>query len=194
MHIHYWHIFFILARIREEPGPTFMSPSSRSRWYRECQRTKRHRLVSNWRCLRGAGGPHSIQSGRSFPRTGSCVHIRRAPLREVLGLGRPVSADAESTAPPAALACPPAAPDTRPLAEGRPLSTSSMSPPPRLPAASNSPGTARAVSQSASRKQALSCVLRLEAWWHAMDPGFLNWRQILDFVLEHALLVIKQIV
>jgi hypothetical protein len=59
-----------------------MSPSSRSRWYRGCQRTKRHRLVSNWRCLRGAGGPHSIQSGRSFPRTGSCVHIRRAPLRE----------------------------------------------------------------------------------------------------------------
>jgi hypothetical protein len=82
MHIHDWRIFFILARIREEPGPTFMSPSSRSRWYRECQRTKRHRLVSNWRCLRGAGGPHSIQSGRSFPRTGSCVHIRCAPLRE----------------------------------------------------------------------------------------------------------------
>ena len=82
MHIHDWRIFFILARIREEPGPTFISPSSRSRWYRECQRTKRHRLVSNWRCLRGAGGPHSIQSGRSLPRTGSCVHIRRAPLRE----------------------------------------------------------------------------------------------------------------
>jgi hypothetical protein len=82
MHIHDWRVFFILARMREEPGPTFMSPSSRSRWYRECQRTKRHRLVSNWRCLRGAGGPHSIQSGRSFPRTGSCVHIRRAPLRE----------------------------------------------------------------------------------------------------------------
>jgi hypothetical protein len=82
MHIHDWRIFFIFARMREEPGPTFMSPSSRSRWYRECQRTKRHRLVSNWRCLRGAGGPRSIQSGRSFPRTGSCVHIRRAPLRE----------------------------------------------------------------------------------------------------------------
>src|SRR5258708_39357595 len=56
------------------------------------------------------------------------------------GLEGPVSAfsaDAELTAPPAWQAYPPAAPHTRPTAEGRLPSRSSMLPPRPLPAAPN---------------------------------------------------------